>query len=95
MFPWKVVRHMQDCQLEVCPPIMAACVADADIIFLPCGLFEMSLKCAARGSLEMHDAKSRHLGTIAQICRAISSQRSHVLTIEKKFIKQQYLLYMF
>ena len=27
--------------------------------------------------------KNRHLGTIAQICRAVSSQRKHVSTIEK------------
>ena len=29
-------------------------------------------------------AKNRHLGTIAQLCRAISSQLRHVLTIRKK-----------
>jgi len=29
-------------------------------------------------------AKNRHLGTIAQICRAISSQLRHVSTIRKK-----------
>jgi len=29
-------------------------------------------------------AKNRHLGTIAQICRAISSQLGHILTIGKK-----------
>jgi len=39
--------------------------------------------------------KNRRLGTIAQLCRAISSQLRHVSTIEKKFIKQQYLLHMF
>jgi len=38
--------------------------------------------------------KIRHLRTIAQHCRAISSQRRHVLTIGKKLAKQQYLLYM-
>ena len=38
-------------------------------------------------------AKNRHLGTIPQLCRAISSQLRHVLTIEK-IVKQQYLLYM-
>jgi len=38
--------------------------------------------------------KNRYLGTIAQICRAISSQLRHVSTIGKKLIKQQYLLYM-
>ena len=56
------------------------------------------LKCAARGSLQIRDAKvakNRHLGTIAQLCRAISSQLRHVSTIGKKLVKQQYLLYMF
>jgi len=38
-------------------------------------------------------AKNRHLSTIAQLCRAISSQLRHVLTIGKK-IKQQYLVQM-
>ena len=31
-------------------------------------------------------AKNRHLGTIVQICRAISSQLSHVSTIGKKLL---------
>jgi len=39
-------------------------------------------------------AKNRHLGTIAQLCRAISSQLRHVSTIEKKLLKQPYVLYM-
>jgi len=39
-------------------------------------------------------AKNRHLGTIAQLCRAISSQLRHISTIGKKLVKQQYLLYM-
>ena len=39
-------------------------------------------------------AKNRHLATIAQLCRAISSQLRHVSTIGKKLVKQQYLLYM-
>jgi len=38
-------------------------------------------------------AKNRHLGTIAQICRAISSQLRHVSTIGKKLLKQLYLLH--
>ena len=42
------------------------------------------LKCAARGSLQIQDAKNRHLGTIAQLCQAISSQLRHVSTIGKK-----------
>jgi len=58
------------------------------------------LKPAARGLLKTGRkkspkvAKNRHLGTIAQLCRAISSQRRHVSTIGKKLVKQQYLLYM-
>jgi len=35
-----------------------------------------------------------HLGTIAQLCRAISSQLRYVSTIGKKLVKQQYLLHM-
>ena len=38
--------------------------------------------------------KSRHLCTIAQICRAISSQRRHVSTFGKKCVKQRYVLHM-
>jgi len=30
-------------------------------------------------------AKNRHLGTIAQLCRAISSHLRHILTIGKKY----------
>jgi len=51
---------------------------------------ECCLKCAARGSLKMQDPKKspklRHLGTIAQLCRSISSQRRHVSTIGKKLL---------
>jgi len=43
---------------------------------------------AARGSLKIQHAKkspkSRHLGTIAQLCRAISSQLRHASKIGKK-----------
>jgi len=35
-----------------------------------------------------------YLGTIAQLCRAVSSQLRHVSTIGKKFVKQQYFLHM-
>jgi len=41
-----------------------------------------------------NDAKNRHLGIIAQLCQAVSSQLSHVSTIGKKLVKQQYLLHM-
>jgi len=50
------------------------------------------------GLAEIQDAKkvskNRHLGTIAQLCRAISSQLRHISTIGKKLVKQQYLLHM-
>jgi len=39
-------------------------------------------------------AKNRHLGTIAQLCRAISSQLRHLSTVRKQLVKQQYLLHM-
>ena len=41
-----------------------------------------------------HGVKNRNLCTIAQLCRAISSQLRHVSTIGKKLVKQQYLLYI-
>ena len=46
-------------------------------------IFNAGLKCAARGSLEIQDAKNRHFGTIAQICRAISLELRHVSTLGK------------
>jgi len=33
-----------------------------------------------------NDAKNRHLGTIAQLCRAMSSQLRHISTIEKNLL---------
>jgi len=42
----------------------------------------------------MRDAKNRRLGTIAQLCRAISSQLRHISTIGKIRVKQKYLLHM-
>jgi len=40
-------------------------------------------------------AKNRHLGTIAQLCRAISSQLRDVrIDNRKKLVKQQYVLQM-
>ena len=44
------------------------------------------LKCGVRGSLEMEDPKNCHLGTIAQLCRAISSQLRHISTIGKNVL---------
>ena len=42
-----------------------------------------------------NDAKNRHLRTIAQLCRAISSQLRHISTIGKKLVKQQYLPHIY
>ena len=53
----------------------------------------MSEVCCTRLA-EIGDAKNCHFGTIAQLCRSISSELRHVLTIGKKLVKQQYLLYM-
>jgi len=45
----------------------------------------------ARNTGRKNDAKTRHLGTIAQLCRDMSSQLRHVSTIGKKLVQQQYL----
>jgi len=42
----------------------------------------------------MQDAKNRHLGTIAQLCRAIALQLRHVSTIGIKLVKQRYVVHM-
>jgi len=50
---------------------------------------------AARCKCRMQkSSKIWHLGTIIQLCRALSSQLRHVSTIGKKLVKQQYLLQM-
>jgi len=58
-------------------------------------IYNAGLECAASGSLEMRDAKmtqkNRHLGTIAQLCQAESSQLRHASTIGQKLVKQQCL----
>jgi len=48
----------------------------------------------AKNTGRKNDAKNRHLDTIAQTCRAMSSQVRHISTIEKKLVKRQYLLHM-
>jgi len=42
----------------------------------------------------MQDPKRCHLGTITQLCRAVSSQLRHISTIRKKLVKQQYVPHM-
>jgi len=44
-------------------------------------------KCASCGSLRIQDAKNRYLGTIAQLCPALSLQLRHVSTTGKKLVK--------
>jgi len=54
----------------------------------------MSETCRARlaeNTVRKKLPLSRHLGTIPQLCQAISSQLRHVSTIGKKLVKQQYL----
>ena len=43
--------------------------------------------------MKIQDAKNRHLGTIVQLCRAVSSQLRHESTIGK-IVKQHYILHM-
>jgi len=52
---------------------------------------EMCCTRLAANTGRKNDAKNRHLRTIAQLWRAISSQRRHVSTIGRKLVKQQYL----
>jgi len=62
-----------------------------------CGL-SANLRCRS----EMRDTqlvensrqKNRHLRTIAQLCRGVSSQIRHYQQSEKKLVKQQYVLHM-
>ena len=49
-------------------------------------IYNAGLKCAARGSMEIQDAKNRHLQTITQLCRAVSSQPRHASTIGKNLL---------
>ena len=51
---------------------------------------EMCCRRLAGNAGPKKSPKIRHLGTIAQLCRAISSQLRHVSTIEK-LVKQRYL----
>jgi len=52
-------------------------------------LHEAHWKCRTKKS-----PKIRHLGNIAQLCRATSSQLRHASTIGKKLVKQQCLSHM-
>jgi len=52
------------------------------------------MKCAAYGLLKIQDAKSHHLGTVAQLYPAISSLLRHVSRTGKQLVRQQYLLHV-
>jgi len=55
---------------------------------------EMWCKRLAGNTGRKKVTKNRRLGTIAQICRVISSQLRHISTIGKKLVKQQHVLQM-
>jgi len=55
---------------------------------------EMSCTRLDENTGRKNDVKNRHLRTIAQLSRAISSQLRHISTVGKKRAKQQYLLHM-
>ena len=55
---------------------------------------EMCCTRLAENTGRKNYAKNKHNRTIAQLCRATSSQLRHVSTIGRKFVKQQYLLHM-
>jgi len=52
------------------------------------------LHAAAENTGRKNEAKNCHLGIIAQLCQAISSQLRHVSTIGKKLVKWQYVLHI-
>jgi len=49
-------------------------------------IYNTGLKCTARVSLKIQDAKNRHLDAIAQLYPAVSSQLRHVSRIGKKLL---------
>ena len=55
---------------------------------------EMCCKRVAENTGSKKVAKNRYLGTVAQLCRAITSQLRHISTIGKKLVKQQYLFHV-
>ena len=57
---------------------------------------EMCCTRLAENTARKNDAKTRHLGSIAQLCRAMSSQLGPKACIDhrKKLVKQQYLPHM-
>jgi len=58
-------------------------------------IYTFGSSCPLTEFCHMQNSLRVHLRIIAQLCRAISSQLRHVLTIGKKFAKQQYVFHMF
>ena len=66
-------------------PSEIACLAYTSTCGLSANL-ECRYESAAHGSLKIGNGKNRHLRTIAQLCRAVSSQITHVSTIGKRYL---------
>jgi len=82
-------------------PRLFSAVADWMSAILPhMGGLSANLGCSSETCCtrlaEIQDAKNRYVGTIAQLCRAISSQLRHrpISKIGQKPVKQQYLSHM-
>jgi len=85
-------------------PCLISAVADwmSTILAHICCGFSANLRCRseagctwlAENTGRKMSPKNRHLGTIAQLCRAIASQIRHLSTIGKKLVNQQYLFHM-
>jgi len=71
--------HLISAVADWMPTILPDCVA---LVWIQ----NVCLKCTAHSSLKIQDAKNYHLGTITQLCQAVSSQLRHVSTIRKKLL---------
>jgi len=89
-FPRLILAVSQRSDIGCLPYFHTWCALSAN---LEC-MSEMCCTRLAENTECKNDAKTRHLGTIVQLCRAISSQLRHVSTIGKKLVKQQYLPHM-
>ena len=73
-FPASRAQHISDLHSK-----FALCDLSAN---LEC----MSEICCTRIASKIQDAKNRHFGAIAQLCRAVSSQLRHISTIGKNLL---------
>jgi len=79
-----LISAVTDCMSTILPQMMCGLTAN-----LEC-MSEMCCTWLAGNAGPKRSPKIRQLGTIAQICQAISSQLRHVSTIGKKLVQQQY-----